>query len=137
MRSYTLFLSLLLHFFFYSQNKIQDRVNQLVKNINTENATVIFLAIDLDSGDTLGKWNHKTSLPYASNAKLFSTYTALELLGENYRPRMRFYVEGDLSPEGVLNGNLWIRGGGDISLGSKYFSDSSKPFNFLIIGQIH
>ncbi|MFM7667373.1 MAG: D-alanyl-D-alanine carboxypeptidase/D-alanyl-D-alanine-endopeptidase [Bacteroidota bacterium] len=131
MRSYILFVSVLLTFFAQTQNKIQDKVNQLVKNPNNENATVVFLAIDLDSGDTLGKWNHKSSLPYASNTKLFSTYTALELLGENYRPRMRFYVEGDLNSEGVLNGNLWIRGGGDISLGSKYFSDSSKPFNFF------
>jgi len=131
MRSYILFLSVLLTFFAQTQNKIQDKVNQLVKNPNNENATIVFFAIDLDSGDTLGKWNHKSSLPYASNAKLFSTYTALELLGGNYQPKTRFYLEGDLNSEGVLNGNLWIRGGGDISLGSKYFSDSGKPFNFF------
>lgn len=131
MRSYILFLSVLLTFFAQSQNKIQERINQLVKNPNTENATVVFLALDLDSGDTLGKWNHKSSLPYASNAKLFSTYTALELLGANYQPKTRFYIDGNLSAEGVLNGNLWIRGGGDISLGSKYFCDSGKEYAFL------
>jgi D-alanyl-D-alanine carboxypeptidase/D-alanyl-D-alanine-endopeptidase (penicillin-binding protein 4) len=131
MRSYILFLSVLLTFFAHAQNKIQDKVDQLVNNPNTENATVVFLAIDLETGDTLGKWNHKSSLPYASNAKLFSTYTALELLGEKYQPKTRFYMEGNLSPEGILNGNLWIRGGGDISLGSKYFSDSGKEYAFL------
>jgi D-alanyl-D-alanine carboxypeptidase/D-alanyl-D-alanine-endopeptidase (penicillin-binding protein 4) len=118
MRSYILFLSVLLTFFAQSQNKIQERINQLVKNPNTENATVVFLAIDLESGDTLGKWNHKSSLPYASNAKLFSTYTALELLGANYQPKTRFYIDGNLTSDGVLNGNLWIRGGGDWAHGA-------------------
>lgn len=131
MQRYILFLCVLLTFFAQAQNKIQDRVSQLVKNPKNENATVVFLAIDLDTGDTLGSWNHKLSLPYASNAKLFSTYTALELLGGNYQAKTRFYIDGDLNPDGVLNGNLWIRGGGDISLGSKYFNNSGKQFDFF------
>jgi len=131
MRSYIIFATILLTFYAQSQNKVQEKLNQLVKNPQLENATIAFFAIDLESGDTLAKWNHKTSQAAASNAKLFSTYTALELLGNDYRPKTRFYVDGRIDTSGVLNGNLWIRGGCDISLGSKYFTSDGLEMEFL------
>ena len=77
MRSYVIFIFFLLSAFAHTQNRIQEKVDRLVKNSQLENATVTFFAIDLDSKDTIAKWNHKTSQASASNAKLFSTYTAL------------------------------------------------------------
>ena len=71
MRSYILIATILFISYAYSQNKVEEKLNQLVKNQNLENATVAFLAIDLESGDTVAKWNHKTSQAAASNAKLF------------------------------------------------------------------
>lgn len=131
MRRYIFFVIVILTNYVLGQNKIQDKLDQLVKNPQLENATVTFFAIDLDSKDTLAKWNHKTSQASASNAKLFSTYTALELLGPNYQAKTRIYLDGTISPDSIFKGDLWVRGGGDISLGSKYFTTDGMELEFL------
>ena len=53
--------------------------------------------------------------------KLFSTATAFQVLGKDYAPKTRIYIDGTLT-NGVVNGNLWIRGGGDVSIGSRYYN---------------
>ena len=51
---------------------------------------------------------------------------AYEVLGPEHRPLTEFYTDGFVQ-HGVLLGNLWVKGGGDLSLGSKFFySDSLK-----------
>ena len=51
----------------------------------------------------------------ASVMKLVTTYAGLDLLGADYTWATRFYAEGALA-NGVLDGNLHIRGGGDPKL---------------------
>ena len=48
----------------------------------------------------------------ASVMKLVTTYAALDVLGPGYRWRTGFYADGPVA-DGVLRGNLYIRGGGD------------------------
>ncbi|CAG0971241.1 serine-type D-Ala-D-Ala carboxypeptidase/endopeptidase (penicillin-binding protein 4) [Burkholderiales bacterium] len=48
----------------------------------------------------------------ASVMKLVTTFAALELLGRDYRWRTEAYVDGAIS-EGVLDGDLVLKGGGD------------------------
>lgn len=57
----------------------------------------------------------------ASIAKAATTYAALLELGDNYRWSTKIYRDGDIS-QGVLNGNLIIKGFGDPSLDSKSVS---------------
>ena len=47
--------------------------------------------------------------------KLVTTYAALELLGPNHQWKTEFYADGPLV-DGVLNGNLYLKGGGDPKL---------------------
>ena len=93
MRSYVFFVIVILTNYVLGQNKIQEKLEQLVKNPQLENVTLTFFAVDLDSKDTLAKWNHKTSQASASNSKLFSTFTALEMLGPNYQAKTRIYID--------------------------------------------
>jgi len=51
----------------------------------------------------------------ASVMKLVTTYAGLDLLGADYTWTTRFYADGPLA-DGVLRGNLYIRGGGDPKL---------------------
>ncbi|ARU03286.1 D-alanyl-D-alanine carboxypeptidase/D-alanyl-D-alanine-endopeptidase [Comamonas serinivorans] len=51
----------------------------------------------------------------ASVMKLVTTYAGLDLLGSSYLWRTRVYVDGPIQ-DGVLNGNLILRGGGDPKL---------------------
>jgi D-alanyl-D-alanine carboxypeptidase/D-alanyl-D-alanine-endopeptidase (penicillin-binding protein 4) len=49
----------------------------------------------------------------------------LELLGADFRFQTRLEVDGKVTADGVLNGNLYIRGGGDPTLGSEKLGDTT------------
>jgi D-alanyl-D-alanine carboxypeptidase/D-alanyl-D-alanine-endopeptidase (penicillin-binding protein 4) len=59
--------------------------------------------------------NSDISVNPASTMKLITTFAALELLGPTYQWRTEFYTDGQLK-DGVLNGNLYLKGGGDPKL---------------------
>lgn len=58
----------------------------------------------------------------ASITKVISTATALELLGPDYTYKTTIEHDGTIT-DGVLHGNLYIRGGGDPTLGSYYLGN--------------
>ncbi|MEI6053581.1 MAG: D-alanyl-D-alanine carboxypeptidase/D-alanyl-D-alanine-endopeptidase, partial [Opitutaceae bacterium] len=55
----------------------------------------------------------------ASTMKLVTTATILELFGPDYRFETRLEIDGTISNDSTLYGNLYIRGGGDPTLGSE------------------
>lgn len=57
----------------------------------------------------------------ASNNKLFTISTALDRLGQDQRLQTRVMAGGKTSRNGVLDGNLYLKGGGDPSLGTARF----------------
>ncbi len=128
-------LLLLLVFNFLPPTQAQENLKQVLNNFSNhaefKHASISFMAIDLQTGEEIGSINPDLSLPTASTAKLFSTATALEILGPDYRPQTRIYTDGKVNSEGVLNGNIWIRGGGDMTLGSKYFNKTGHEKDFL------
>jgi D-alanyl-D-alanine carboxypeptidase/D-alanyl-D-alanine-endopeptidase (penicillin-binding protein 4) len=73
-------------------------------------------------GRTVFALNHERSLPSASTLKLATTATALSLLGGDFRYQTFFEYDGEIKGD-TLNGNLYIRGTGDPSLGSDRFKD--------------
>jgi len=113
------------------QNAVQVATNQVAKSQDMAGATFSFLAIDLSNGSEIASNNSSMSIPTASTAKLFSTATALEVLGADYRPETRIYIEGNITKDGRLEGNIWIRGGGDVTLGSRFFNESGHERDFL------
>ncbi|WP_459706218.1 D-alanyl-D-alanine carboxypeptidase/D-alanyl-D-alanine endopeptidase [Paraburkholderia sp. 2C] len=52
----------------------------------------------------------------ASTMKLVTTYAGLSMLGADYRWRTTAYADGNVDPNGVLHGNLYIQGTGDPKL---------------------
>lgn len=118
-------------FFIHSQNSIQREIDVFFNDKNNINSSISFIAFDLDKEVVVAKLNENKSLTSASTAKLFSTSTAFELLGPNYSIQTRIYYDGFIDKDSVLHGNLWIRGGGDVSLGSKYFNTPKAEFDFL------
>jgi len=57
----------------------------------------------------------------ASNMKLFTTATALARLGPRHRIETALLADRAPDRDGVLRGNLYLRGGGDPALGSPAF----------------
>lgn len=72
----------------------------------------------LSTGETIEDYRAGNLIPPASVMKLFSTATALELHGSHYQYPTLLQYTGTLS-NGVLKGNLYIKGQGDPTLGGK------------------
>lgn len=70
------------------------------------------------TGRTLFAKNAELSVPIASNVKLVTAIAALSELGPAYRFATRVYV--DRVVDGVVKGNLYVRGSGDPSLAPQH-----------------
>lgn len=81
---------------------------------------------DLKTGETLLKSEPQLSLAPASVLKTVTTATALEVFGPDYRFTTTLSYSGTIKND-TLFGNLQVIGGGDPTLGSKYFPES-EPF---------
>lgn len=114
----------------FAQQK-QLIVDQFVNDKSFEYAGISVQLVKVETGQIIAAHQAKQSLSSASTAKLFSTASALEILGADYRPLTRIYLSGELDKEGTLNGDIWIRGGGDPTLGSKYFTEDGHERDFL------
>lgn len=81
------------------------------------------MVVEVGSGKVLCQRAAQTQRPLASNMKLFTTSTALSRLGPDYRIPTRVFSDGSLESNGVLRGSLYLRGGGDPTLGVPAFYD--------------
>lgn len=122
------FLLLMVSSFLMNAQSYDSLLHRFVTNRSFSGAKISVLAVDLSTYDTLLAYNPRNTSATASTTKLFSTAMALELLGPTYRFETSFYTDGIIE-KGVLKGNLWIKGGGDVSFGSKYFNGEGKEFN--------
>jgi D-alanyl-D-alanine carboxypeptidase/D-alanyl-D-alanine-endopeptidase (penicillin-binding protein 4) len=127
-----------LSFFFatilYSQedlNSVQRAIQMFSSSSGLENAAISFQAIDLSTGEVIAEHNGKMMLPPASITKLFATASAFELLGSGYQPKTELYIDGEIDSLGTLHGNIWVRGGGDPTLGSRFFEKSGEERSFF------
>jgi len=85
-----------------------------------KNAGVGLKVVNLDKNKILYEKNPDRSLVPASNMKLITTGIALETLGSDYRFKTTITYDGVIRADGTLDGNIYIIGGGDPTLGSKY-----------------
>jgi D-alanyl-D-alanine carboxypeptidase/D-alanyl-D-alanine-endopeptidase (penicillin-binding protein 4) len=73
------------------------------------------LAVPLGGGGPLLSLNADQPLNPASTMKLLTSYSALSMLGGDYRWRTQAFLRGRLA-DGVLDGDLVLKGGGDPKL---------------------
>jgi serine-type D-Ala-D-Ala carboxypeptidase/endopeptidase (penicillin-binding protein 4) len=76
---------------------------------------------DLTAKEALFSDRATTMRPPASVEKLYTATTALERMGADARLSTTVYGIGRLGGEGVWEGNLYLRGGGDPTFGSSAF----------------
>lgn len=93
-------------------------VQLLTSNPITKNANISILVKDIESGQVIEQYRPDNVVPPASVMKLLTTGAALEMLGADFRFTTTLEYSGVLE-NGVLQGNLYIRGGADPSLGDK------------------
>lgn len=117
--------------FAFSQANLDSVLTAFQKDKSLATASISFLAIDLQNDSVVGSIKDSLSLPPASTVKLFSTATAIELLGPTYTPKTKIYTNALTIQDSILHGNLYIRGAADISLGSQYFNSEDSLHQFL------
>lgn len=95
----------------------QTPLKKFINNPLLENANVSLLVRDLQTNETLYGYRANNTAVTASTMKTVTTATAMELFGADFRFETKIEIDGEIS-DSILNGNLYIRGGGDPTLGS-------------------
>lgn len=83
-----------------------------------------------ETGHPVWTINGQTRIVPASVFKLVTTATAIEQLGPNFRFETKLFIQGPIE-NGVLKGNLIVKGGGDPTLGSSHFNNTESKRSFL------
>src|SRR5207248_6939546 len=84
--------------------------------------------VDSTTGAQLFSWKASTSRILASNTKLFTTSAALDRFGADATLPTEVLTDVPPNDEGVVGGDLWLRGGGDPAFGSStYVRRNSGP----------
>lgn len=91
-----------------------------------KNASWSVTARYLESEKDIISLNSELSLAPASNMKLITSAAALDILGEDHKFVTRIYSDGKIDSHGNLDGNIYIVGGGDPTLGYDRVEDSSQ-----------
>jgi D-alanyl-D-alanine carboxypeptidase/D-alanyl-D-alanine-endopeptidase (penicillin-binding protein 4) len=81
--------------------------------------------MDAESNATLFRWRADTPRSLASNTKLFTSAAVLGRYGIDATLATSLLGSGSLGPNGTWKGNLYLRGGGDPTFGSRAFATSA------------
>lgn len=120
-----LFLLLCLHLLAGAQTPAP--VKWLLQAPYMRGASFSLVVKDVQEGKTVYSYDTDRLQSPASVLKTVATATALEILGEDYRYPTTLEYDGILE-NGTLEGNLYIKGSGDPSLGSSYFALGQNKF---------
>lgn len=132
-----LFITLIFICFYHnsqSQNLLKEKDHSankaLAELLNDDDllaAGFSFYAIDVNTSEVIVDYNSNLALKPASTLKLLTSATAIEVLGGDFKFITTIEYDGVLdTANNVLDGNLYIKGGGDPTLGSKYFTQTEN-----------
>ncbi|WP_161949640.1 D-alanyl-D-alanine carboxypeptidase/D-alanyl-D-alanine-endopeptidase [Bacillus dakarensis] len=133
---YILFFLLALASTFFS---IQTEANsELTKTVNQQvHGTDFSIAVrDLNTGELVYEYYGNNGIKPASTLKLLTAAAALEVLGEDYFFSTQMLMDGTIQ-NGVLHGNIYLRGEGDPTLQVKDFVTFSNTLKKKGIVQIN
>ena len=124
-------LTFLFSILFFALN-VHSQTSDLFQNFISDNQNSDILkhaqwslyAEDTQSGQALLDYNSDKSMTPASGLKLFTSATALEILGPDFQFETELYYSGAIDKQGILNSDIYIRGGGDATLGSDLVESS-------------
>lgn len=102
-------------------------IKQLLNTPYMKGATFSLMVKEVQNGKTVFSYDTDREVSPASVLKTVATATALELLGEDYRFPTTLEYTGTID-NGILNGNLYIKGSGDPSLGSAHFAPDRNTY---------
>ena len=116
-----------------SLSQLKSAVSTLDKASAMRSANWSISVMDARSGRFLYGHNQHKSLATASTMKAVTTATGLAVLGPGFRFNTYIEHDGQITAEGVLQGNLYIRGEGDPTLGSDRFGKALELNNLMFM----
>lgn len=105
--------------------KLKPAFNKFSSDEQLKYATVSFTVLNTETGKIVFGSNSNTGVAPASTLKVITSATALAILGENYRFKTELATNGDIV-NGILKGDLIIKGSGDPTLGSDRWPSTTK-----------
>lgn len=99
-----------------AQPTLQQRIESIIKHSPALKGASVGIAVKDANGKVLAEYNAAQRMVPASNLKLVTTGTALHTLGAGYRFKTAIGYTGTIE-DGTLNGDLYIIGGGDPTIG--------------------
>ena len=99
------------------RTKAQRYIESVSRSESLKSSVFGVLAVT-EGGDTLASWNSETRMIPASIMKLVTTGMAIHRLGPDFKYVTRIAYSGVIN-DGVLDGDLYIVGGGDPTIASK------------------
>ena len=103
---------------------LNKEIEVLKKDAGLKNAGWGLYVIETETGKQVCSYNADIVLEPASVMKIVSTGAALSILGPSYTFETALEYSGFIDSAGNLNGNLYIRGGGDPTIGSSRFDNN-------------
>lgn len=92
-------------------------IDSFINSENIKHSNLGFYAVDLKTGEVVGNYRSETALVPASVMKVVTSATALEVLGADTTLETKLIIDGNIK-NNTLSGDIYIKGGGDPTLGS-------------------
>ena len=102
--------------FVFAQS-LQQKVDRFANDYSLRHANLSICVLDIANHSVVADYRSERVAIPASTLKLVTTATALSVVGPDFQFLTEIQYDGTLSAT-RLNGNLWIKGSGDPTLGS-------------------
>lgn len=120
----------------YAGDKTEELAQSIDSILNYVNCKVSIQVTSADKYDLLYEHNPREKMIPASITKLVTASTAIDVLGINYDFKTVAYTDDNDLKDGVINGNLYLKGYGDPDLNSSDISYLAKLISEKNITQI-
>jgi D-alanyl-D-alanine carboxypeptidase/D-alanyl-D-alanine-endopeptidase (penicillin-binding protein 4) len=110
-----------------AKEQIDISINSMMCDPVLENANWGFVIYDPKTQKIVNSYNETTPLIPASTTKLLTTETAISFLKSDFKWITQLEYSGQIDENGTLNGNLYLVGSGDITMGTRKAGATSCP----------
>lgn len=119
-----------------SYQSLENTINAILSDASMKSAMTSVTVRKASTGEIVYEANADRKVTPASTLKLLTAAAALETLGEDYRFTTDVLTDGTIS-NGVLNGNLYLRGQGDPTLMKKELDQFAATLSKLGVKKIN
>jgi len=102
----------------YTIYRLQDKINNVLQTRYTKGMDFAIEVVSAETGEVLYTRQGTRPLIPASTMKLLTSATALTKLGTNYKFKTMILSDERPTDNGIINGNLYIKGFGDAEFNS-------------------